>query len=139
VPTAAIAREFDLEPQDNARLASLCGPLDENLRLMEQRLGVEIRRRGNRFRVLGARADSTENVLRDLFGLAQGSEVTPADVHLALRERDADLARGTEAETLAAAAVGGRDAPEDGAARVPRSARAARTSASTLPTSTSTT
>jgi phosphate starvation-inducible protein PhoH and related proteins len=129
VPSTAIAREFDLEPQDNARLASLCGPLDENLRLMEQRLGVEIRRRGNRFRVLGARAsamETTEVVMRDLFGLAQRSEVTMADVHLALRERDPDLARGGEAETPAAAAAGGRDAPEDGAARVPRGAIRAR-------------
>ena len=40
-------REFDLEPPDNERLASLCGPLDENLRLIESRLGVQLRRRGS--------------------------------------------------------------------------------------------
>ena len=51
-------REFDLQPSDNARLANLCGPLDENLRLLEARLDVQIRRRGDNFRVLGARADS---------------------------------------------------------------------------------
>src|SRR5450432_588440 len=42
--TVAIAREFELEPADNARLASLCGPLDANLRLIEARLEVQIRR-----------------------------------------------------------------------------------------------
>ena len=45
-------REFDLEPSDNARLANLCGPLDENLRLLESRLDVQIRRRGDNFRNL---------------------------------------------------------------------------------------
>ena len=32
---ASRLREFLLEPADNARLANLCGPLDENLRLLE--------------------------------------------------------------------------------------------------------
>jgi hypothetical protein len=53
---SARAREFQLEPADNARLASLCGPLDENLRLVETRYGVQIRRRGHSFRIKGARA-----------------------------------------------------------------------------------
>jgi phosphate starvation-inducible protein PhoH and related proteins len=81
-------REFDLEPSDNARLANLCGPLDENLRLLESRLDVEIRRRGDNFRVIGARAESAEDTLRELFDLAKKEEVTPERVHLALRERE---------------------------------------------------
>jgi phosphate starvation-inducible PhoH-like protein len=81
-------REFALEPADNARLANLCGPLDENLRLLEARLEVEIRRRGDSFRVLGARADSAEQTLRELFELAEAQEVTPERVHLALREHE---------------------------------------------------
>src|SRR5262249_18941228 len=81
-------REFDLGPSDNARLANLCGPLDENLRLLESRLDVEIRRRGDNFRVTGARAESAEQTLRELFELAGKEEVTPEDVHLALRERE---------------------------------------------------
>ncbi|HXS21662.1 MAG TPA: PhoH family protein [Steroidobacteraceae bacterium] len=81
-------REFDLEPSDNARLANLCGPLDENLRLLEARLDVQIRRRGDNFRVLGARASSAEDLLRELFALAREEEVTPERVHLALRERE---------------------------------------------------
>jgi phosphate starvation-inducible protein PhoH and related proteins len=82
-------REFDLEPSDNARLANLCGPLDENLRLLEARLDVQIRRRGNSFRVLGANAGSAEDMLQELFALAKEEEVTPERVHLALREREA--------------------------------------------------
>ena len=52
-----VAREFDLVPADNARLANLCGPLDENLRLVEERMNVSIKRRGATFRISGARAD----------------------------------------------------------------------------------
>jgi phosphate starvation-inducible protein PhoH and related proteins len=81
-------REFDLGPSDNARLANLCGPLDENLRLLESRLDVQIRRRGDSFRVLGAQAAGAEDILQELFALAKDEEVTPERVHLALRERE---------------------------------------------------
>jgi len=82
----AVQREFDLEPTDNARLAKLCGPLDENLRLLEARLGVQVRRRGDSFRVIGERAPEAEDALRELFRLAKDAEVTPEHVHLALRD-----------------------------------------------------
>jgi phosphate starvation-inducible protein PhoH and related proteins len=82
------AREFALEPADNRRLASLCGPLDANLRLVEARLGVQIRRRGHSFRIQGARAASSESVLRDLFAQTQHHEVTPQQVHLALVDQN---------------------------------------------------
>lgn len=81
-------REFLLEPADNARLANLCGPLDENLRLVEARLSVEIRRRGDNFRITGERAGSAEETLRSLFDLTQAESVTPERVHLALREQE---------------------------------------------------
>jgi phosphate starvation-inducible PhoH-like protein len=79
-------REFEFEPTDNARLANLCGPLDENLRLVESRLGVVVRRRGDTFRVSGVRAPQAEQTLRELFRVAEEEEVTPERVHLALRE-----------------------------------------------------
>ncbi|HEY0767655.1 MAG TPA: PhoH family protein, partial [Steroidobacteraceae bacterium] len=81
-------REFVLGPSDNARLANLCGPLDENLRLLETRLDVRIRRRGGSFRVSGAQAEGAEDLLRELFALTRSEEVTPERVHLALRERE---------------------------------------------------
>src|ERR1700726_358025 len=81
-------REFALGPSNNARLANLCGPLDENLRLLETRLDVRIRRRGGTFRLSGAQAESAEGLLRELFALTKSDEVTPERVHLALRERE---------------------------------------------------
>jgi len=109
------AREFDLEPQDNARLANLCGPLDENLKLVESRLGVEIRRRGGTFRIRGEQAAAAEDVLQNLFELTKVESVTPERAHLALREQEHD---GT-----AAPAAGEREA---GSVRVPRGAIRAR-------------
>ncbi|HEY8509668.1 MAG TPA: PhoH family protein [Steroidobacteraceae bacterium] len=91
-PSSELKREFDLEPSDNARLANLCGPLDENLRLLESRLDVEIRRRGSSFNVMGSRAVDAEETLRELFALAKKVEVTPEHVHLALQERKAGAA-----------------------------------------------
>jgi phosphate starvation-inducible PhoH-like protein len=80
-------REFALVAADNARLANLCGPLDENLRLLEARLDVRIQRRGDSFRVSGEQAALAEELLRELYELTRTEEVTPERVHLALRER----------------------------------------------------
>lgn len=107
--------EFALLPEDNTRLAALCGPLDQNLRLVEQRFGVEVRRRGNQFRVLGERSAGAERVLRDLFDLTGGGgDVSLPDVHLALREHesfgDDDSLRATTAALT----------PGEALARVPR-------------------
>jgi phosphate starvation-inducible protein PhoH and related proteins len=79
-------REFDLVPPDNARLANLCGPLDENIRLIENRMGVAVKRRGASFRIVGQRAPAAEDVVRDLFETAHREEVTLERVHLALRD-----------------------------------------------------
>jgi phosphate starvation-inducible PhoH-like protein len=80
------AREFDLVPPDNARLANLCGPLDENLRLIEDRMGVSVKRRGASFRIAGRRAHAAEDLVRDLFDASNREEISLERVHLALRD-----------------------------------------------------
>jgi phosphate starvation-inducible PhoH-like protein len=45
--------EFTLQPEDNARLANLCGALDENLKQIETALEVNINRRGGTFSISG--------------------------------------------------------------------------------------
>jgi phosphate starvation-inducible PhoH-like protein len=110
------ALEFELLPEDNQRLAALCGPLDQNLRLVEQRLGVELRRRGNQFRVNGSAASGAAQVLKDLFALTDGGgTVDLPDVHLALREHETAEAAGDVLRAAPAIAP-----PADDAARVPR-------------------
>lgn len=45
--------EITLKPEDNARLANLCGALDENIRQIETALEVNINRRGGTFNLSG--------------------------------------------------------------------------------------
>jgi phosphate starvation-inducible PhoH-like protein len=45
--------EVNFSPVDNARLANLCGALDENLRQIETAYDITIARRGEHFRVTG--------------------------------------------------------------------------------------
>ncbi|HMA12976.1 MAG TPA: PhoH family protein [Steroidobacteraceae bacterium] len=114
---AALAQpvEFDLVPEDNSRLAALCGPLEQNLRLVEQRMGVEVRRRGNQFRVSGERSAGAAQLLRELFEMtADGQHVDLPDVHLALREH-ADPEDSSEVRAAPVVPL-----PGDDAARVPR-------------------
>jgi len=107
--------EFELDPVDNARLAALCGPLEQNLRLVEQRMGVEVRRRGNQFRVSGERSAGAAQLLQDLFGMTAGGQpVDLPDVHLALREHaDPEDSSGVRAAPVI-------PLPGEDAARVPR-------------------
>jgi phosphate starvation-inducible PhoH-like protein len=81
-----------LAPADNVRLVELCGPLDEHLRLIESRLGVEVRRRGNRFQLVGLAPaiERAETVLQDLYARAQREPVDSERVHIALQELDMD-------------------------------------------------
>ncbi|TXH03867.1 MAG: PhoH family protein [Nevskiaceae bacterium] len=99
VPRTTQARiELVLEPDDAQRLANLSGPFDAHLRQIELRLGIEIRNRGNRFQLIGARGDVTrgEAVLTTLFNQSAEDTVTTESVHLALSEQG-----GETAETLA--------------------------------------
>ena len=84
--------EFLLEPEDNQRLRNVCGQLDENLRQIERRMGVEISNRGNFFKVEGApgSVDAVAEILRDLYELSEKEVITPANVHLHLQESGMD-------------------------------------------------
>jgi phosphate starvation-inducible PhoH-like protein len=88
-----------LDPADNLRLVELCGPLDEHLRLIETRLGVEVKRRGNRFQIVGPAAATrrAEGVLLDLYARAQREPVDSERVHVALQELGMDASPTNEA------------------------------------------
>ncbi|KAF1010192.1 MAG: PhoH-like protein [Pseudomonas fluorescens] len=79
---------FLLEPFEARRFANLCGQFDEHLRLIEQRLSIEIRNRGNQFELIGEpkHTTSAENLLRRLYRETKGSELSPETVHLYLQE-----------------------------------------------------
>ena len=96
----APARDFTLDPADNERLAALCGPLDEHLRQIEDRLEVSVHRRGNRFRISGARAEGAARILQDLYARAAAG-VAPGDVHLAIQEAGMTQGHGAVAAATA--------------------------------------
>jgi len=87
VNSVPATRDLLLDPADNVRLVELCGPLDAHLRLIEVRLSVEIRRRGNRFQIIGVppAAKQAEEVLLDLYARAQREPVDSERVHMALQ------------------------------------------------------
>ena len=96
---------FLLEPFEARRFANLCGQFDEHLRLIEQRLGIEIRNRGNQFELIGDAqpTKSAENLLRRLYRETKGSELSPETVHLYLQESAVeDLANNPVAEASVA-------------------------------------
>lgn len=104
----AVRREIRLEPEDNVRLANLCGPLDENLRQIAAGFDVSISRRGARFSVEGevepvaraiqalqvfhARSEAALSVDDIQLGLIEvRSEPERSPASLALRTRKPDL------------------------------------------------
>ena len=119
--TVPTTRDLSLAPADNVRLVELCGPLDGHLHQIEARLGVEIRRRGNRFQIVGlpVAAQRAEAVLTELYARAQREPVDSERVHIALQELGMDTgadaassADGSAPAAGAAAANGGEAADE---------------------------
>ena len=79
---------FILEPFEAHRFANLCGQFDEHLRLIEQRLAIEIRNRGNQFELIGEpkTTSAAEQLLRRLYREAKATDLSPETVHLYLQE-----------------------------------------------------
>ncbi|MCL1050644.1 PhoH family protein [Shewanella abyssi] len=82
-----------LEPAETRRLASLCGPFDDNIKQLERRIGVEISYRNNHFQIVGVAKNclTANNLLRDLYIETQplkGStpDLEPETVHIAIQE-----------------------------------------------------
>ncbi|MDP9065682.1 MAG: PhoH family protein [Pseudomonadota bacterium] len=88
-----MTRDLVLAPADNIRLVELCGPLDQHLHQIEARLGVEVKRRGNRFQIVGmpGAIKRAELVLQDLYTRAQREPVDSERVHIALQELGMDV------------------------------------------------
>ncbi len=87
-PPAENVTEALLEFPDNFLLIDLCGEYDRNLTTIEDKLGVQILRRGNQLAVIGddgARQDATD-VLRSLYNrLEAGKSLEPGDIDRELR------------------------------------------------------
>ncbi len=74
-----------LAPVDNALLANLCGPLDENIRQIETGFDVSIKRRNERFSITGEKAALTADAVRHFYGMA-GKPLSVDEIQLGLIE-----------------------------------------------------
>lgn len=84
--------ELSLQPDDNRRLANLCGQFDQHLRQIEQRLEVEISNRGSQFHIEGE-ADAVRTatgLLKRLYAETADSDISPERVHMFLQESGLD-------------------------------------------------
>jgi len=77
--------EFNAAQNDNARLANLCGPLDENLRQIEQALDVTLTRRNYKISAKGREAATAITALENFYKRASGP-LSLDDIQLALVE-----------------------------------------------------
>jgi len=97
---AASPVTIELEPADNQRLANLCGPFDEHLRLIEKRLGVDINSRGNIFAIEGEpdASRAARRVIRKLFRQTEREVLTSSLVNLSLQASGLDEPEDEQAE-----------------------------------------
>jgi len=93
-------RRFTLEPFEARRFANLCGQFDEHLRLIERRMAIEIRNRGNQFELLGEphRTQAAEQLLRRLYRETHGADLSPELVHLFIQESGMEALADPRAE-----------------------------------------
>ena len=78
--------EVVLSFPDNRLMIDLCGEFDRNLVQVEDRLSLQIARRGNNLAVTGDAAERGAEVLRSLYGrLEHGRGIEPGDIDAAIR------------------------------------------------------
>jgi phosphate starvation-inducible PhoH-like protein len=85
---ANVTVKFHLEPEDNTRLANLCGPCDELLRMLEQHCKVIIQNRSFQFSIKGTKiaAQLAEKAIKQLYSETEwNDELTPSSLQLALQ------------------------------------------------------
>jgi phosphate starvation-inducible PhoH-like protein len=93
----SITSEIALTPDDNNRLANLCGQLNIHLRHIEARLQVDIANRGNQFKITGEEAlvKAASAVLQKLFENTRTEQLSSEQVHLILQDASIEELLGT--------------------------------------------
>ena len=87
--------EFYLEPDDNRRLANLCGNLDAHIKQISKHFSIRIFNRGNHFKVAGEglSVDHAVNIIQKLYRETHNNTDIRSDlIHLLLQEADLEIA-----------------------------------------------
>lgn len=84
--------KFDLLPLDNQRLANLCGPVNQNIKQLEEYFDVQINCRSNQFEVSGdgRSLKKVKNTVQTLYNVAGHESLSPATVQLYLTDNVGD-------------------------------------------------
>ncbi len=79
--------QIKLKPEDNLRLANLCGQFDEHIRQIEKHFGIEISNLGHVFRLKGRQQDIdlAQLILRKLYQDTADETLSKEKVHLSLQ------------------------------------------------------
>mgnify|MGYP001215254109 CR=1 FL=1 len=93
-----IRKTLELTPPDTDRLAHLCGPQDEHLRLIESTLDVHVHNRGHLFQVEGgeAAAEAAIDTLNELYAATAAGAIDPERVHIVARTAERERGGDTE-------------------------------------------
>ena len=84
-----------LQPQDNVRLANLCGLLDENLRQIEYYMNVQISNRGNKFIIKGHEdiVPQTSDLIEKLYDISREEELTSKQLHMYMNKNSDSMSK----------------------------------------------
>lgn len=93
--------EIDLKPEDNERLANLCGPFNKHLQIIEARLGVEINNRNHHFQLIGKNNNLqlVADVLSSLYQEAEKDLLSSSTINLFLQESGIEQLSSQELKT----------------------------------------
>jgi len=93
--------QFELLPLDNQRLVTLCGPLNQNLRQLEEFYSVKISCRSNQFEISGEGRllKTVKNAIQTLYNVAGHQALTPTVVQLYLNDNVDDMKITKESST----------------------------------------
>lgn len=86
---------------DNAQLARLCGPLDENLRQISQALAVSIGHRGFAFEINGKAAEQAMALVKQFHAQALRQELSIDEIQLGIVQAKAEQSVNTKHITAA--------------------------------------
>jgi phosphate starvation-inducible PhoH-like protein len=92
--------EFYLEPDNNKRLANLCGHLDANIKQIAKHFSIRIFNRGNHFKVAGdaSSVDHSSKIIQKLYRETHNRTAIRSDlIHLMLQEADLEISQLKEA------------------------------------------
>ena len=89
-----------LLPGENPRLANLCGPFDQHLKQLEERLTVEIGHRGNLFNISGdtKKIRTATKIIKNLYSVTRKEVLTKELIHLHLQSSEVESINNGESE-----------------------------------------